>query len=207
MLNADTRWTLAGTPRILLDSSRIVQHSPGLESWGSDALDEGVTLGLRKRHSQNPLGVRLCDACDTCDASSRPLSALVFHHRQGVGRRFRSFFLLITRPSSKLPVTPVTRVTKPCAARVLGVTVPGAKRHSRQQSVTPSPQIGHSPGGQTDGAGSSIEPAPASLYSLQSLQLPSSYCHTATKPIEDTVIASNNGYITIPLNIIELQST
>jgi len=198
---------LAGTPRILLDSSRIVQHSPGLESWGSDALDEGVTLGLRKRHSQNPLGVRLCDACDTCDASSRPLSALVFHHRQGVGRRFRSFFLLITRPSSKLPVTPVTRVTKPCAARVLGVTVPGAKRHSRQQSVTPSPQIGHSLGGQTDGAGSMDEPAPASLYSLQSLQLPSSYCHTATKPIEDTVIASNNGYITIPLNIIELQST
>ena len=159
---------------------RIVQHSPSLESWGSDALDEGVTLGLRKRHSQNPLGVRLCDACDTCDASSRPLSALVFHHRQSVGRRFRSFFLLITRPSSKLPVTPVTRVTKPCAARVLGVTVPGAKRHSRQQSVTPSPQIGHSLGGQTDGAGSMDEPAPVSLYSLQSLQLPSSYCHTAT---------------------------
>ena len=207
MLNADTRWTLAGTPRILLDSSRIVQHSPGLESWGSDALDEGVTLGLRKRHSQNPLGVRLCDACDTCDASSRPLSALVFHHRQSVGRRFRSFFLLITRPSSKLPVTPVTRVTKPCAARVLGVTVPGAKCHSRQQSVTPSPQIGHSPGGQTDGAGSPIEPAPASLYSLQSLQLPPSYCHIATNPIEDIVIGSNNGYITTPLNIIELQST
>ena len=125
VLNADTRWTLAGTPRILLETSRIVQHSPSLESRGSDALDEGVTLGLRKRHSRNPLGVRLCDACDTCDGSFGALSA-------SVGRGFRiSFSVLIARSSSKLPVTPVTRVTKPCAARVLGVTVPKASRHSR----------------------------------------------------------------------------
>jgi hypothetical protein len=185
-LNNDVRTSVRGelgsSPRILLWTTQNRPTLPRFPGWGSDALDEGVTLGLRKRHSQNPLDVRLCDACDTCDASSTPLSALVFHHRQGVGRRFRSFFLLITRPSSKLPVTPVTRVTKPCAARVLGVTVPGTKRHSRQQSVTPSPQIGHSPGRQTDGAGSMDEPAPASLYSLQSLQLPSSYCHIATQP-------------------------
>ena len=50
------------------------------------------------------------------------------------------------------------------------------------------------------------EPAPASLYSLQSLQLLLSYCHTATKPIEGITIASNNGHITIALNTIELQS-
>ena len=119
---------------------RIVQHSPSVQAggvvffWGSDALGEGVTLGLRTRHSQNPLGVRLCDTCDTCDGSFGALSA-------SVGRGFGiSFSVLIARSSSKLPVTPVTRVTKPCAARVLGVTVPKASRHSRQQSVTPSPQ-------------------------------------------------------------------
>jgi len=194
-----------GTPRILLKTFRIVQHSPSLESRGSDALDEGVTLGLRKRHSQNPLGVRLCDACDTCDGSFGALSA-------SVGRGFGiSFSVLIARSSSKLPVTPVTRVTKPCSIRLSGVTLPKASRHSRhwkRHSLTPVPYLLVHPNltAPTNRAGSSIEPAPASLYSLQSLQLPSSYCHTATKPIEDTVIASNNGYITIALNIIKLQS-
>jgi len=131
-VRTSVRGELGSSPRILLWTKQnrpILPQRPGWGSGvflgGSDALDEGVTLGLRKRHSQNPLGVRLCDACDTCDVSFGALSA-------SVGRGFRiSFSVLIARSSSKLPVTPVTRVTKPCAARVLGVTVPKASRHSR----------------------------------------------------------------------------
>jgi hypothetical protein len=116
---------------------RIVQHSPSLESRGSDALDEGVTLGLRKRHSQKPLGVRLCDACDTCDASSRPLSALVFHHRQSVGVEIQ-IVLSFDNPT-KFQTTRHTRHTchKALCCKGFGsdgsgsqASLPSAKRHS-----------------------------------------------------------------------------
>jgi hypothetical protein len=72
--------------------------------------------------------------------------------------------------------------------------------------ATKTPPKRHTLVASTNRAGSMGEPAPVSLYLLQSLQLPHSYCHTATKPIEAITIGSNNGHYTVPLNTIELQS-
>ena len=83
--------------------------------------------------------------------------------------------------------------------------------------VPPVPHKRHPLDAPTDRAGSMSKPAPVPPWPPRghhcghhrvSLWPPRGH-HSyplATQPIEDITIASNNGHITIPLNIIELQS-
>ena len=212
-LNNDVRTSVRGelgsSPRILLWTTQNRPTLPQFPDWGS-----GVFLGEwhvwhvrrlgRTSATQAPhLETLVAQGFEACEAGEALWLGVYRPPRSGGGgtEYHLPTFCFPTKVKNKR-LKRLTRLKalqdKGFVGGALFAQVPHVppKRHPSATRLTAP----------TNRAGPSIEPAPVSLYSLQSLQLPPSYCYATTQPIEDITIEGNNGHITIGLNTIELQS-